>query len=162
MITTERLILRRFTQADEPAYADMITNPKFYQYLGTGTPIPREAVGKWIDSHESSWGHGLGSYAVIEKESDKLIGHCGVRGLPCGRKEILYAYDETAWGKGYATEAAKAVLQAHRHRPLIAISYPENPASIAVIKKLGFRHTGQEEMFGKTLETFILEDEVNI
>ena len=157
MIDTERLILRRFVAQDENEYADIMTKPSVYRYLGTGQGIPREMINRLIDSHESSWGFGLGTYAVIERESGKLIGHCGVRGLPCGRKEILYAFDESAWGKGYATEAAKAVLQAHVERPLIAVSYPENPASISVLKKLGFRHVGQEKMFGRMLESFILE-----
>jgi len=157
MINTERLTLRRFTPTDEQAYADIITNPSVYRYLGTGQPIPREQISRWIDSMESTWGHGLGVYAVIENESGKLIGHAGVRGLPCGRKEILYAYGEDSWGKGYATEAGRAVLQNHMYRPLIALSYPENLGSIAVIKKLGFRHVCQEKMFGKILESFILE-----
>ena len=99
----------------------------------------------------------MGVYAVEEKSSGKLIGHCGVRGLPDGRNEILYAFCETAWGKGYATEAGKAVLENHSFRPLIAVSYPQNNGSIGVIKKLGFRHVGQEEMFGNMLEMFILE-----
>jgi len=157
MINTERLILRRFTAQDEQEYADIMTNPNVYRYLGTGQGIPKEQIGRFIDNLEMTWGHGLGVYAVVEQASGKLIGHCGVRGLPCGRKEILYAYGEDAWGKGYATEAAKAVLQNHDHRPLIAVSYPENPASINVIKKLGFRHVGQEKMFGKELESFILD-----
>jgi ribosomal-protein-alanine N-acetyltransferase len=157
MITTERLILRRFTINDEQAYADIMTNPNVYRFLGTGQGIARENIGRMIDSFESVWGHGLGVYAVTLRESGELIGHCGVRGLPCGRRELLYAYCEEAWGKGYATEAAKAVLQTHSQRPFIAVSYPENPASIGVIKKLGFRHVGSEQMFGKVLESFILE-----
>ncbi|MCL2753333.1 MAG: GNAT family N-acetyltransferase [Defluviitaleaceae bacterium] len=157
MITTERLILRRFVAQDEKEYADIMTSPNVYRYLGAGQGVPREQIGRMIDSWEMTWGHGLGVYAVVEQASGKLIGHCGVRGLPCGRKEILYAFGENAWGKGYATEAGKAVLAAHDTRPLIAVSYPENPASIGVIKKLGFRHAGQEKMFGKMLESFIIE-----
>jgi len=157
-LTTERLILRRFTPQDEQAYADIMANPNVYRYLGTGRGVPRESVAQHITSWNSTFGHGLGVYAVVEQPSGNLIGHCGVRGLPCGRKEILYAFDESAWGKGYATEAAKTVLQSHNYRPLIAVSYPENLASISVIKKLGFRHVGQEEMFGKMLELFILEE----
>ena len=157
MITTERLLLRKFTKQDELAYAKIMTNPNVYRYLGTGQPILRDTIERSIMSWNSTFGHGLGVYAVVEQSSGKLIGHCGVRGLPCGRKEILYAFDEITWGKGYATEAAKAILQHHTIRPLIAISYPENSASVGVIKKLGFRHTGQEEMFGKMLESFLLE-----
>ena len=156
MIKTERLILRHFTAEDEQAYADIMTTPNVYRYLGTGQGIPREQMGRFLQQWDMTFGHGLGVYAVVEQAGGKLIGHCGVRGLPCGRKEILYAYGEDAWGKGYATEAAKAVLAAHDARPLIAVSYPENPGSIAVIKKLGFRHIGQEMMFGKMLESFVL------
>ena len=156
MITTERLLLRKFTEQDEQDYADIMTNPNVYRYLGTGQPVPRDSIGRSIMLWNSTFGHGLGVYAVIEQSSGKLIGHCGVRGLPCGRKEILYAFGESAWGKGYATEAAKAVLGHHTMRPLIAVSYPENSASIGVIKKLGFCHVGPEEMFGKALESFIL------
>jgi len=157
MIVTERLILRQFTPQDEKAYADIMTNPNVYRYLGTGQGIPKESIGRFMEQWNMTFGHGLGVYAVVEQAGGKLIGHCGVRGLPCGRKEILYAYGEDAWGKGYATEAAKAVLQAHESRPLIAVSYPENTGSVSVIKKLGFRHTGQETMFGKVLECFVLE-----
>jgi len=157
MITTERLILRHFTPEDEEAYADIMTSPKVYRYLGTGQGIPRESVGRSIDLWNSTFGHGLGVYAVVEHTSGRLIGHMGLRGLPCGRNEILYALDENAWGKGYATEAGKAVLKIHNKRPLIAVSYPDNPASIAVIKKLGFSHVGQEKMFGMMLESFMLE-----
>jgi len=157
MITTERLVLRRFTPQDEERYADIITSPSVYRYLGTGQPVTRDAASRWISSHESTWGHGLGTYAVIEKSSGKLIGHCGLRGLPCGRNEILYAFCEDSWGKGYATEASKAVLAAHDYRPLIAVSYAENYGSIAVIKKLGFKHIGHELMFGVMLESFVLE-----
>jgi RimJ/RimL family protein N-acetyltransferase/predicted GNAT family acetyltransferase len=159
MITTERLFLRQFTPQDEQAYADIMTNPNVYRYLGTGQAVARDAISRYIPAWNSTFGHGLGVYAVVEQSSKKLIGHCGVRGLPCGRREILYALDENAWGKGYASEAAKAVLKHHTIRPLIALSYPENTASVNVIKKLGFRHAGQEEMFGKTLESFILPKE---
>ena len=157
MITTNRLQLRKFTQQDEQAYADIMTNPNVYRYLGTGQPIPRDSVARSIMLWNSTFGHGLGVYAVVEKQSNKLIGHCGVRGLPCGRTEILYAYCESVWGKGYATEAAMAVLENHSHRPLIAVSYPENNGSIGVIKKLGFSYIGKEEMFGRELESFVLE-----
>ena len=156
MITTERLILRKFEATDEAAYAEIMTKPEVYRYLGRGTAPAREQIPMHIMSWNSTFGHGLGVYAVVEKESGKLIGHCGVRGLPCGRREILYAYCNSSWGKGYATEAAKAVLENHTYRPLIAVSYPKNQGSISVIKKLGFKHTGQEEMFGMMLESFVL------
>jgi len=157
MITTQRLTLRQLTSNDEQAYADIMTDPDVYRFLGTGQGIAREHIGRMIESMNSTHGHGLGVYAVVLQNSGELIGYCGLRGLPCGRNEILYAYKKESWGKGYATEAARAVLDVHTMRPLIAVSYPENTASIALIKKLGFLPAGQEEMFGKKLELFTLE-----
>ncbi|MCL2415438.1 MAG: GNAT family N-acetyltransferase, partial [Defluviitaleaceae bacterium] len=138
MVTTERLILRRFTESDEQEYANIVANPNVYRYLGTGSPIASDGAKRMIDHFESVWGYGLGVYAVVEKSSGKLMGHCGIRGLPCGRREILYAFGEEFWGKGYATEAVKTVLQEHNCRPLIGVSYPENAGSMRVMEKSGF------------------------
>lgn len=157
VIKTERLILRHFNSNDVTAYTDMWMKKNFYQHLGTRQAIPSEAVPRMISTWESSWGYGLGVYAVVEQVTGKLIGHCGVRGLADGRVEILYAYDDSSWGKGYATEAAKAVLGNHSHRPLIGVVYPENPDSAKVLTKIGFEPNGQEVMFGMTLDSFLLQ-----
>ena len=97
----------------------------------------------------------------MEKKSGNLIGHCGIRPIPDGRVELLYAYDPSAWGKGYGTEAAAAVLEYGKENfeidELIAIAYPQNPASIGIIKKLGFESIGKEEHFGKMLEVYSIK-----
>jgi len=157
MITTQRLLLRRFTTDDTAAYTEMWLKKSFYQHLGTRQGIPADAVPRMIDGWESSWGHGLGVYAVVEQATGQLIGHCGVRGLADGRVEIAYAYDDTSWGKGYATEAGEAVLAHHSHRPLIGVVYPDNPNSAKVLTKLGFEPNGQEVMFGALLDSFLLK-----
>jgi len=157
MIDTERLILRAFAPEDLDAYVEIMSSPAVYRYLGNGQGQTRDQIEHWMNQWNGTFGHGMGVYAVVERESGKLIGHCGLRGLICGRKEILYAIAESAWGKGYATEAMRAVLDAHDFRPLMAVSYPENTASMGVMKKLGFKHIGQEVMFGTTLESYILE-----
>ena len=164
-IKTDRLLLRRPTEGDIAQYIEIMTKPEVTRYLGSGTPLPREradeGVGRLLAMFESAWDGGHGVFAVVESASSKIIGYCGIRPIPDGRIEILYGYDPSAWGKGYATEAGKAVLVYGKENfgitELIAMSYPQNKGSIAVIEKLGFERVGEEEHFGKMLEVFVLK-----
>jgi len=153
---TERLEIRRFRQRDKEEYVKIITNPDVYKYLGDGKGIDRDSAQKMVTFYSFS----LGIFAVVEKASGRLIGHCGIRPIPDCRIELLYAYDPNAWGKGYGTEAAKAVLDYGRENleidELIGVAYPENPSSIGIMRKLGFKSIGKEEHFGKMLEVFAL------
>ena len=161
LITTSRLYLRRFTESDTEAYAEIMLNPSVTQYLGDGSNFSKENAAKVLARFESVWDAGYGIFAVIERASSKLIGYCGIRQIPDGRVELLYAYAPSVWGKGYATEAGKAVLDYAKKNfdiaRIIAMSYPQNGGSIGVIKKLGFESIGQEEHFGKTLDVFSLD-----
>ena len=156
-IMTERLEIRRFRQADKEQYTKIMTNPTVYKYLGSGEGLDEAGAQKLLTFFSFS----RGVFAVVEKKSGNLIGHCGIRPIPDGRIELLYAYDPSAWGKGHGTEAAAAVLEYGKENfeidELIAMAYPENPASIGIIKKLGFKSIGQEEHFGKMLEVYSLK-----
>lgn len=82
------------------------------------------------------------------KGSAGLIGGVGIHdqdGLP----EIGYWIASSHWGRGYATEAARAVVQLARHTlripRLVSGHFVDNPASGRVLRKIGFRPTGQIE-----------------
>ena len=156
-ITTERLILRRFRQTDKKQYTKILTNPAVYKYLGDGLGCTSEFAEKILTNYTFS----RGIFAVIERDSNKVIGHCGIRPIPDGRIELLYAYEPSAWGKGYGTEAGRAVLEYGKAHfeidEIIAMAYLENPGSIAIMKKLGFERIGQEEHFGNMLEVYRLK-----
>ena len=160
-IKTNRLEIRRFTEADTEQYVNIMTKPEVYKYLASGTGISRENAIKSIANWESVCESGYGVFAVIEKSSGNVIGHCGIRPIADGRIELLYAYDPSVWGKGYATEAGKAVLDYGKENftltEIIAMSYPQNKGSVGVIKKLGFEYAGQEEHFGTMLELYTLK-----
>jgi len=161
IITTERLELKRFSEVNTEQYISFITDPNVTKYLGSGSGITQERAAEMISAFEGTFGKGYGVFAVVERASGDIIGHCGIRPIPDGRIEILYAYAPSAWGKGYATEAGLAVLAYGRehfdYTELIAMSYPQNKGSIGVIKKLGFEHVGAEEHFGNMLELFVLK-----
>jgi len=159
-LTTARLEIRRFADVDPEPYIEALTNPEVTKFLGTGKPMTREEVIRMISRFEAICDSGYGIYAVAKIASGKVIGHCGIRPIPDGRIELLYAYAESAWGKGYATEAGRAVLdyglEHFAFDEIIAMAYPQNPGSIGVMKKLGFSRLGQEEHFGTMLEVYTL------
>jgi len=74
-----------------------------------------------------------------------LIGSCGLGQTDQGEAELGYWIARDHWGKGYATEAARAVIAnawTLGHRKLVASHYIDNPASGAVLRRLGFVPTG--------------------
>ena len=87
---------------------------------------------------------GYGTSAVFEKASGKFVGYCGVVRAPENNfDELIYVYNVEMWGKGYATEAGRAMLDyvfAHSTLERIyATIHPENTASVKVAGKLGLR-----------------------
>ena len=107
----------------------------------------REWVQAWLETclehYFQTWG--FGPYAVLEQQSQEVIGYCGLFFFPDidgqAEVEIGYRLALSAWGKGYASEAAKAVrdyaFTALDIRRLIAMIDPSNTASIRVAEKIG-------------------------
>jgi RimJ/RimL family protein N-acetyltransferase len=79
----------------------------------------------------------------------RLIGGIGIHAEPDGAHQLGYWLTPDAWGRGYATEAGRAVIEMARHalghKRLHAWHFVDNPASGRVLTKLGFRPTGRIE-----------------
>jgi ribosomal-protein-alanine N-acetyltransferase len=107
---TKRLYLREMTQDDFKALCKILQDEEtMYAYEGAFSDT--EAL-EWLDrqiSRYQKWGFGL--WAVVLKETDEMIGQCGLTMQPWKDKEVLeigYLFQRPYWHKGYATEAAKA------------------------------------------------------
>ena len=109
----------------------------------------KEWVHAWL--HKCLEGYqiwGFGPYAVVEQNSQNIIGYCGLFFCPDidgqSEVEIGYRLARSAWGRGYATEAAKAVrdfaLTTLGIQRLIAMIDPSNIASIRVAEKIGMKY----------------------
>ena len=110
ILETNRLYLRKMNQEDFQALCKILKDPKtMYAYEGAFTD---EEVQEWLDRQifrYQKWGFGL--WAVILKETDELIGQCGLTMQPWKNKEVLeigYLFCRQYWHNGYATEAAEA------------------------------------------------------
>ena len=78
-------------------------------------------------------------------DGQRLVGCCGLGRSDRGDVELGYWIAKSYWGRGYATEAARGVIEVAQmlgHRRLTAGHFVDNPASGAVLRKLGFRPTG--------------------
>lgn len=143
----------------------LLNEPGFLRFIGDrGVKTIQDAV-KYIekgpvDSYRA-FGHGL---FLVETKSDAVpIGMCGVMRKPwLDGPDLAYAMLAEASGRGYASEAAAAVVS-HAHRSvgldrLIAIVVPDNAASKRVLQKLGFRADGRvTSPDGVELEHLVLE-----
>jgi RimJ/RimL family protein N-acetyltransferase len=110
ILETERLYLREMNQADFRSLCKIMQDEEtMYAYEGAFSDTE---VQEWLDrqiSRYQKWGFGL--WAVILKETDEMIGQCGLTMQPWKDREVLeigYLFQRPHWHKGYATEAAKA------------------------------------------------------
>jgi RimJ/RimL family protein N-acetyltransferase len=165
-IETERLILRGQTAQDFPAFAQMWADPVVTRFIG-GVPL----------SEEESWakfmriaGHwtllGFGFWGIFEKATGARIGEAGILDV---KREIVPSFHgtpELGWGllpavhgKGYATEAVRAIIswaESHFGKVrMVCIIDPDNTASLRVAHAVGFRECARTTYKGEP--TVILE-----
>ena len=110
ILETERLYLREMNQNDFDSLCKILQDEEvMYAYEGA---FRDDEVQEWLDrqiARYQKWGFGL--WAVILKETDEMIGQCGLTMQPWKDKEVLeigYLFQRQYWHKGYATEAAIA------------------------------------------------------
>ena len=107
---TTRLILREMTDADYDALRAIMQDPQvMYAYEG---PFTDEEVRAWLNRQLERYARfGFGLWAVVLKETGRVIGQCGLTMQPWKEESVLeigYLFRRDAWHRGYATEAARA------------------------------------------------------
>lgn len=110
-IETERLILREMTQSDYEALC-MILCDKEVMHDSYENAFNLDEAQRWLDRHLKRYNeYGFGLWAVVLKDTNEMIGQCGLTYQNWNGKEILeigYLFQKAYWHKGYATEAAIA------------------------------------------------------
>ena len=155
-LATARLLLRPFADADAPAYAAIRLHEKVADWLPRPPPgeTPLMTAERTVRHFQDTWrDHGVGPWAVCERESGRLLGHCGLRWLEDFKAvEALWTIDPACWGRGYAGEAAAESLrfgfeEATLER-IFAITMPTNAASRRVMERLGMGFRRETEWNG--------------
>lgn len=145
VLQTERLRLRRFRRADVGAIYAIIGDDVAMQYYPK-TFNPSDAV-QWVERNLRRYrDDGYGLFAVMLKESDDVIGDCGVIQQEIEGKvalEVGYHFRRDQWGHGYATEAAKACMEFAFGNlgadKVISLIRPENVPSRRVAERNGMQ-----------------------
>jgi RimJ/RimL family protein N-acetyltransferase len=143
-IETPRLLLRMFRPDDLDDLAALFADPDVMRYVGDGRPATREEAEAALQSILGHWQRrGYGRWVVVDKETDEFIGFGGLRSL-FGTVELVYHLAKAHWGKGFATELARASLrygfEEHRCDRIVAVAKPPNAASIHVMEKIGMHY----------------------
>ncbi|MBX2815466.1 MAG: GNAT family N-acetyltransferase [Saprospiraceae bacterium] len=144
LLITARLYLRQMVKADYEYLVGLHQNPEVMRYIGA--PRPREVVLKRIQDILQQYQSQpeLGIWMACKKEDDERIGWACLKDLDGSEIiEVGYRLSPEAWGKGYATELARALV-AYGFRQLdlasiAGVTLPENMASRAVLQKAGLR-----------------------
>jgi RimJ/RimL family protein N-acetyltransferase len=142
VLTTERLVLRPVTTQDHATLLAHWAAPDVRRFLFDGAMLSAAEVAEAIaDSVRDFAAAGYGLWLIHEKDGPDLVGTAGLRPLDDLGLEIFYSLVPGSWGNGYATEAARAVVE----NALGPLGLPEvlaevdedNAASVAVVRRLG-------------------------
>jgi RimJ/RimL family protein N-acetyltransferase len=145
-LETPRLILRNWHDGDQDVFHELMSDDKvmeFFHYRRTR----EESDKRLAELTESIEDIGFGFYAIELKETGECLGMCGIAQLemepqfPQGTFETGWRFAARHWGKGYATESAKAAISDgflnHGLSDFVAIAVKTNHRSIAVMERIG-------------------------
>ena len=161
ILETERLYLRAFTIEDAPLLIDLNSDPEVTRYTGDG-PVPtiKEAERILTEIIFPQYPNKIGRWAVHLKANEEFIGWCGIKFIQEENEyDLGYRYYKKRWGKGYATEAANAVMDYGKNiiklKEIIGRAAIDNKASIAVLKKMGMEYLKNDECGHDPAEVYI-------
>lgn len=146
ILETERLTLRKITVDDAAFMLDLLSQPSFIQFIGDRgvrtLDDAREIIEeRYLTAYERL---GFGIYLTLLRDTSIPIGICGlVKRNGLDDVDIGYAFLPRYWSKGYASEAALAVLAYARGtlgmKRILGITTPDNTSSIRVLEKIGLK-----------------------
>lgn len=161
IIETERLFLRELQLSDAERMFELDSNPQVHQYLGNKPIHNIEQSEEIITNIRQQYiDNGVGRWATIEKSTGEFIGWSGLKYITdywnnnTNFHDVGYRFIPKYWGKGYATESAKAALEyafnTMKLNKVIGTCHEENKASRKVLEKCGLQF----------IEKFIYKDEI--
>ena len=151
-LLTARLRLRPYEEADLPALHALYALPEVCRFLSRGSADTRADSRARLWRYQQARPYPQGIYAICAREDGALLGTVLLKTIPLSagesgaeEMEIGWHLHPAAWGKGYATEAAQALLDSARQAGItriVAVTKTENLPSQAVAKRLQMREMG--------------------
>ena len=161
-LETARLRLRHFRAADLDPYAALCADPEVMRYVGDRSVLSREDAWRQMAMLAGHWHlRGFGMWAVEERTTGAFVGRVGLyypEGWP--DREVAWALARPFWGRGYATEAARAALGEAFGRlgwaRVISLIDPANTRSVRLAERLGERLEGEATIRGHRVAVYAL------
>jgi len=149
-LETERMVLRQFTMGDVDVVLALDSDPAVRTFVEDGEPVTRQEVTitieHWLRYYERS--DVFGFWAAIDKSTNEFLGWFHFRpreGTQQDEPELGYRLVSSAWGKGYATEGSRALIDKGFESPavgrVVAETLAAHTASRRVMERAGLRHT---------------------
>lgn len=159
-LRTDRLEIRSLTDADAERLHAIYGDAATMRHVGvTGRPtVDLDATRRALEAlrrHEAE--HGYSLWAVDERDGDPLVAIAGLLLVEGSGPDVEAAYlvRRDRWGRGYATEALRAVLAAGHEtlglERIVALAYPQNDASRRVMEKAGMTADGTAVAYARRL-----------
>ena len=154
ILKTPRLYLRPFDKSDLVLLHHLDSDPEILQYIGK----PKSKIESEQRFHEAIKMNarmpGFGKFMIIEKETDKAIGWALFGPFAEDDKliELGYRLKKEFWGKGYASEISKALVEygfmVKKLDKIIGVTLPENIASQKVLENAGLKYIDIRSAYG--------------
>lgn len=164
---TERLILREILRSDTNAMYELYADPLVFQYLGEEPFVDIKQAEQIIEFIRKQYiDHGTGRLAVLKKGSNEFIGWAGLKYVTGSYNnktsyyEVGYRFIQKHWGKGYATEAARASLDYGfielKLNEIYAMADSGNTSSRGVLEKIGLHYLETFDLKGIDHDWFVI------
>jgi RimJ/RimL family protein N-acetyltransferase len=150
-IETERLLLRRLTLDDVDHFVALHRHPAVGRFVGG---FDHDQATERLRADQSHWWeHGYGLLAMTDRRTGRFLGRVGLKYWPqFDETEVGWALDPEVWGRGFASEAARACVDwgfANLDVPyLTAMIRPDNERSIRVAERLGLTPLRHDVLLG--------------
>lgn len=167
---SERLIIRKFTLNDAEFILQLFNQAPFIRYIADkGVRTIDDAKQYLSDNLIASYDkHGFGLYLIALAKTNTAIGSCGLlKRETFNHPDLGFAFLEDYCGRGYAYEAAQAILLHEKNtlpfNTILAVTMPDNISANRLLTKLSFAKTGMLELYNtnNNLYEIAVKDIVN-
>lgn len=164
-LETERLFLDFYAEKDKADFIELFTDEAVMKHVGNGVLRSEEDEAFWKKLFEKLYPENFKIWAVFAKADSRYVGHAGIYPRRARKEdwEFVYFLRRDAWGKGFATEIARAIIEfgfGELKLPKIyATVDDDHAASIRVLEKAGMKFSEYEFDAQGRFSVYAIKDE---